>query len=176
MHNPTKNRLLGSLAVLLVALLCAPSATSQDSARAQQPTKDQKERHNGVLVSGHGTAAFEPILMDVFDILGERGVAVANKGLERIDAQRVQGFMPLPELIDMLPRVGADSLLYVKVTPGMTDRAATVIFQCFGANGQIIWEEKANDVLVDGGNTMFHPNGWKKRLAAHIGKPGLALK
>jgi len=176
MRSSSRNQLLVGFVVLLIALVCMPYAMAQNPANSQQFVRDQRGQHNGVLVSGHGTGAFEPILMDVFDILGERGVAVANKGLEKIDAQRVQGFMPLPELIDMLPRVGADSLLYVKVTPGMTDRAATVIFQCFDASGRMIWQEKANDVLVDGGNTMFHPNGWKKKLAGHIGKPGLTLK
>jgi len=76
----------------------------------------------------------------------------------------------------MLPKTGADSLLYIKVEPGMTYLAATVYFQCYDATGHILWEEKANDVLASGGNTLFHPTGWKRKLTPHIGKPGLLLK
>ncbi len=145
-------------------------------ARAQSPEPQKHAHKGGVLVAGRGTEAFESIFMDVFDILGERGVEVANYGLQKVDRQRVIGFTPLPELIEMLPEIGADSLLYIKVVPGMTNRAATVYFQCFDSAGHIIWQDKANDVLVDGGNTLFHPKGWKKKLSVHIGKPGLALK
>ena len=116
------------------------------------------------------------ILMEVLDILGTRGVEVANSHIQKISDVSKTGFMPLSAMIEMLPEVGADSLLYIKVEPGMTYRAATVYFKCFDATGHILWEEKANDVLVDGGNTLFHPKGWKSKLAPHIGKPGLLLR
>jgi hypothetical protein len=58
----------------------------------------------------------------------------------------------------------------------MTSLAATVYFQCFDATGHVLWSEKANDVLVNGGNTLFHPKGWKSKLTPHIGKAGLLLK
>jgi hypothetical protein len=58
----------------------------------------------------------------------------------------------------------------------MTSLAATVYFQCFDATGHILWSDKATDVLVNGGNTLFHPKGWKSKLIPHIGKPGLLLK
>ena len=67
--------------------------------------------------------------------------------------------MPLSTLLEMLPKSGADSLLYVKVEPGLTSLAATVYFQCFDLTGHILWEEKATDVLVNGGNTLFHLRG-----------------
>jgi hypothetical protein len=35
-----------------------------------------------------------------------------------------------------------------KVEPGMTERAATVYFQCFDAKGHLLWNERANDVLL----------------------------
>jgi hypothetical protein len=86
--------------------------------------------------------------------------------------------MPLSSLIEMLPKTGADSLLYFKVESALSlgKPTATVYFQCFDATGHILWEEKADDVLANGGNTVFHPYGWKRRLARHIGKPGLMLK
>jgi S1-C subfamily serine protease len=138
--------------------------------------KDKAEQHHGVMVAGHGSEAFQGILLEVMDILGTSGVEVANHHLQKINDINANGFMPLSEMLEMLPESGADSLLYIKVEPGMTYRAATVYFQCFDVTGHILWEEKANDVLVDGGNTIFHPTGWKKRLAPHIGEPGLLLR
>lgn len=138
--------------------------------------KDKAEKHRGVIVAGHGTEAFQGIFIEVLDILGSRGVEVANDHLQKIGETSKTGFMPLSAMIEMLPQSGADSLLYIKVEPGMTSRAATVHFQCFDVTGHILWEEKANDVLVDGGNTVFHPKGWKRKLEPHIGKPGLLTR
>jgi S1-C subfamily serine protease len=137
--------------------------------------KDQVEQRRGVLVAGHGSEAFQGILMEVLDILGEHEVEVANDRIQKVSDVSITGFMPLSAMIEMLPKIGADSLLYIKVEPGMTYRAATVYFQCFDAAGHLLWKEKADDVLVDGGNTIFHPRGWKSKLLPHIGKPGLAL-
>ena len=144
--------------------------------KAFEPLKAQGEQHRGVWVAGHGSAAFEGIFMEILDILGTGGVEVANNGMQRITDSSMSGFMPLSALIEMLPKSGADSLLYIKVEPGMTSLAATVYFQCFDATGHVLWDEKATDVLVSGGNTLFHPRGWKSKLTPHIGKPGLLLK
>ncbi len=137
-------------------------ALNTSSQKAFAQLKDKGEQHRGVLVAGHGSEAFQGIVMEVMDILGSRGVEVANDRLQKINNTSVTGFMPLSGMIEMLPEVGADSLLYIKVEPGLTYRAATVYFQCFDSTGHLLWEEKANDVLVDGGNTIFHPTGWKK--------------
>jgi S1-C subfamily serine protease len=126
---------------------------------------DQVEQHRGVLVAGHGSEAFQGIFMEVLDILGEHGVEVANDSVQKVNNVSITGFMPLSAMIEMLPKIGADSLLYIKVEPGMTYRAATVYFQCFDAGGHLLWKEKANDVLVDGGNTIFHPRGWISKLS-----------
>jgi len=144
--------------------------------KAFVPLKAQAEKHRGVWVAGHGSAAFEEIYMEVLDILGSGGVEIANYGAQKFTNTREAGFMPLSSLIEKLPKTGADSLLYIKVEPGMTSRAATVYFQCYDATGHILWDEKATDVLVNGGNTLFHPRGWKSKLTPHIGKPGLLLK
>lgn len=144
--------------------------------KAFLPLKAQAEKHRGVWVAGHGSAAFDEIYMEVLDILGSGGVEIANNGTQRFTNSRTDGFMPLSALIEKLPSTGADSLLYVKVEPGMTYLASTVYFQCFDSTGHLLWEEKANDVLVNGGNTLFHPRGWKSKLTPHIGKPGLLLK
>jgi S1-C subfamily serine protease len=146
------------------------------NAKAFVPLKAQAEQHRGVLVAGHGSAGFEEIYMDVLDMLGSGGVEIANYGLQKVTNTQKTGFMPLSSLIETLPKTGADSLLYIKVEPGMTSLAATVYFRCYDATGHILWDEKATDVLVSGGNTLFHPKGWKSKLASHIGKPGLLLK
>ena len=150
---------------------------SLSNSRAFEPLKAQAEQHRGVWVAGHGNADFEGILTGILDILGTRGVEVANYGMQRVtDSKR--GFMPLSSLIELLPKTGADSLLYVTVESAfsMGLPTATVNFQCFDTTGHLLWEEKANDVLANGENTLFHPYGWKRRLARHIGKPGLSVK
>jgi len=149
---------------------------SVSNSKAFEKLKDKAEQHRGVWVAGYGSAAFEQIFMEVLDILGNRGVKVANYGLQKVTNIRETGFMPLSSAIEMLPKTGADSLLCIKVEPGMTSLASTVYFRCFDSTGHILWEEKANDVLVNGGNTLFHPKGWKSKLTPHIGKTGLSLK
>jgi S1-C subfamily serine protease len=144
--------------------------------KAFEPLKALAKQHHGVWVAGHGSAGFEEVFVDVLDILGSGGVETANNGIQKITSTSTNGFTPLPALIEMLPKLGADSLLYITVKPGMTNLAATVIFQCYNATGSLLWEEKANDVLVNGGNTLFHPKGWKSKLTPHIGKPGLLLR
>jgi hypothetical protein len=105
-------------------------------------------------------------------------VEIANNGKQNFTNSQEAGFMPLSSLLDMLPTTGADNLLYVKVESALSLGlpTATVYFQCFDATGHLLWEEKANDVLANGGNTLFHPYGWKRKLARHIGKPGLLSK
>jgi len=144
--------------------------------KAFVPLRAQAEQHRGVWVAGHGSAAFEEIYMEVLDILGSADVEIANYGIQKVTNIRETGFMPLSSLLEMLPKTGADSLLYIKVEPGMTSLASTVYFRCFDATGHVFWDEKANDVLVSGGNTLFHPRGWKSKLTPHIGKLGLSLK
>jgi S1-C subfamily serine protease len=151
------------------------------NARAFAPLRTQAEHaehHRGVMVAGHGSTAFEEILMGVLDILGSSGVEIANSGTQKFTNSSTNGFMPLSALIETLPKTGADSLLYVQTesAPSLGLPTATVYFRCFDATGHLLWEEKASDVLASGGNTMFHPNGWKRRLVRHIGKPGLSLR
>ncbi len=144
------------------------------------PLTDQSEQHRGVWVAGHGSAAFEGIYMEVLDILGSGGVEIANYGIQKFANTKETGFMPLSSLIETLPKTGADSLLYIKVEPGVTYLSgivyATVYFQCFDATGHLLWEEKAINVPPDGGSNFFHPKGWKSKLNPHIGKPGLLLR
>jgi hypothetical protein len=145
-----------------------------------EPLKAQTERHRGVWVAGHGSSAFEEIYMDVLDMLGGDGVEIANYGLQKVTNARETGFLPLSSAIEMLPKTGADSLLYIKVEPGEVYLSgvpfATVSFQCFDASGHVLWEEKATNVFASGRNNLFHPKGWKSKLTPHIGKPGLLLK
>jgi len=88
--------------------------------------------------------------------------------------------MPLSALIEMLPKTGADGLLYVKVEQGelMLNGGfrVTIYFHCFDATGRLLWNEKASNVLINGANPFGRSSGWKSKLAPHIGKPGLLLK
>ena len=148
------------------------------SAKPFAPLQSLSQQRRGVLVAGHGSAAFDGVLMDVLDVLGSRGVGIANSGTQKFTSSNSSGFTPLSELIERLPEIGADSLLYITVEPALSlgNPTATVHFQCFDETGRLLWKETASDVLVNGGNTLFHPNGWKRRLARHIGKPGLLLQ
>ena len=147
-------------------------------AKAFEPLQAPAQRHRGAWVAGRGSAEFEGIFMEVLDILGSSGVEIANSGIQKFTSSSSSGFIPLPALIETLPKTGADSLLYVRVEAALSlgQPTATVHFQCFEATGRLLWEETASDVLANGGNTIFHPNGWKRRLARHIGKPGLLLQ
>jgi hypothetical protein len=148
--------------------------------KAFEPLKAKAEQHRGVWVAGHGSAEFEGILMEVLDMLGSDGVEIANYGSRKVTNTQETGFMPLSSLIEMLPKKGADSLLYIKVEPGELYssgiQSATVYFECFDASGHVLWNEKASNVLPNGGNVLFHPRGWKSKLTPHIGQPGLLLK
>ena len=145
-----------------------------------EPLKAQSEKHRGVWVAGHGTAEFENIYMEVLDMLATDGVEIANYGSQKFSNTQETGFMPMSSLIEMLPKKGADSLLYIKTEPGEVYLSgvpfATVSFQCFDASGHVLWEEKATNVFASGRNNVFHPKGWKSKLTPHIGKPGLLLK
>jgi hypothetical protein len=56
------------------------------------PLKDQAEQHRGVWVAGHGSEAFEGLLVEILDILGTSGVKLANNGMQRITDARIYGF------------------------------------------------------------------------------------
>jgi S1-C subfamily serine protease len=146
--------------------------------KAFGPLEAQIKKHRGVWVAGHGSGQFESVSMDILDFLSTNGVEIANDGTQRFTNLNESGYVPLSSLIETLPKTGADSLLYVRVEPALSlGRAtATVYFQCFDASGRLLWNETASDVLANGANTFFHPSGWKRKLARHIGKPGLLLK
>jgi S1-C subfamily serine protease len=154
--------------------LSLSNAKAFESLRNQEP----QLQHRGVWVAGHGSAAFQEIFTDVLDILGGAGVEIANNGMQKFTNTNIDGYMPLSSLIEVLPKTGADSLLYIKVEQrsGLDSWATTVYFQCYDATGRILWNEKATDVMANGENTLFHPKGWKSKLAPHIGKTGLMPK
>ena len=146
--------------------------------KAYGAPKDQTEKHRGVWVAGYGSPEFAGVYMGILDMLATNGVEIANNRTQRFTSPSQTGYTPLTSLFEMLPKTGADSLLYIQVESALSLGlpTATVHFQCFDATGHILWEEKANDVLANGENTVFHPYGWKRRLARHIGKPGLLLR
>jgi len=87
---------------------------SLSNQKAFEQLKSQAEQHRGVWVAGHGTAEFENIYMEVLDMLATDGVEIANYGSQKFSNTQETGFMPMSSLIEMLPKKGADSLLYIK--------------------------------------------------------------
>lgn len=142
--------------------------------------EDGAVKHRGVFVAGYGTDQFSSVYMELVDFLSSSGVAISNNGMQRFKDPTVAGFVPLSTLIETLPKVGADSLLYVKVERGELMLggwvATTAYFQCFDATGHLLWSEKLKNVKVNGEGTLFGGAGWKSKLTPHIGKPGLLLK
>lgn len=148
--------------------------------KAFGPLKDQAEQHRGVWVGGYGSGQFSSVYMELLDFLSTSGVEIANYGLQKVTNTQETGFMPLSSLIAMLPKTGADSLLYMKVEQGEIMLGgyvrATVYFQCFDTTGRLLWDEKVISGAVNGADTRFGSHGWKRKLTPHIGGPGLLLK
>jgi hypothetical protein len=137
--------------------------------------KDKSEKRLGVLVTGYGSGQFSSVYMELLDFLSTSGVEISNYGLQKVKSTQEAGFMPLSSLIEMLPKTGADSLLYVKVESADLGERVTVQFQCFDRTGRLLWNERASDVLVNGEHALIR-SGWKSKLTTHIGKPGLLLR
>jgi hypothetical protein len=148
--------------------------------KAFEPLQGPAEKHRGVWVTGYGSGQFSSVYMELLDFLSTSGVEIANNGLQKVTNTQETGFMPLPSLIEMLPKTGASSLLYVKVEQGEIMLGgyvrATVYFQCFDTTGRLLWDEKVISGAVNGADTRFGSHGWKRKLTPHIGKPGLSLK
>jgi|GEM_PF-3235289 hypothetical protein len=151
--------------------------------KAFEPLKPHAEQHRGVWVGGYGSGQFSSVYMELLDFLSTSGVEIANYGLQKVTNPQETGFMPLSSLIAMLPKKGADSLLYIKVEQGEIMLGGyvrtTVYFQCFDTTGHLIWEEKVINGAVNGADARLNFSmrpGWKRKLTPHIGKPGLLLK
>jgi V8-like Glu-specific endopeptidase len=153
---------------------------SVSNRKAFEPLKAQAEKHRGVWVTGYGSGQFSSVYMELLDFLSTSGVEIANFGLQKVTNTQETGFMPMSSLIEMLPKTGANSLLYVKVEQGEIMLGgyvrATVYFQCFDTTGRLLWDEKVKSGAVNGADTRFGSHGWKSKLIPHIGKPGLLLK
>ena len=145
-----------------------------------EPLKAQAEKHRGVWVTGYGSGQFTSVYMELLDFLSTSGVEIANYGLQKVTNTQETGFMPLSSIIEMLPKTGANSLLYVKVEQGENMLGgyvrATVYFQCYDTTGRLLWDEKVISGAVNGADTRLGSHGWKRKLTPHIGKPGLLLK
>jgi len=153
------------------------------NAKAFEPLKSQAEQHRGVWVGGYGSGQFSSVYMELLDFLSTSGVEIANYGLQKVTNTQENGFMPLSSLIAMLPKTGADSLLYIKVEQGVIMLGGyvriTVYFQCFDTTGRLLWDEKVINGAVNGADARMNFSmrpGWKRKLTPHIGKPGLLLK
>jgi hypothetical protein len=131
-----------SLVAASLLVFCNVSLVTRAATSKSLFQKDEYSQHLGVVVTGHGSAAFREIFVAVLDVLGEHGVKVATArfqdnmhGVATVD-------LSLPAMLQKLPYTGADSLLYIKVEPGMTSKAATVVFQCLDSERRSLWEEK----------------------------------
>jgi len=153
------------------------------NSKAFEPLKAKTEQHRGVWVGGYGSGQFSSVYMELLDFLSTSGVEIANYGLQKVTNTQENGFMPLSSLIAMLPKTGADSLLYIKVEQGVIMLGGyvrtTVYFQCFDTTGHLLWDEKVINGVVNGADARLNFSrrpGWKSKLTPHIGKPGLLLK
>jgi len=148
--------------------------------RAFETLKDQSEKRRGVWVTGYGSAQFPELYMALLDFLGTSGVEISNYGKQKFSDPTVTGFVPLPTLLETLPKTGADSLLYVRVEQGAVMLGgyirATVEMRCFDNTGHLLWDEKVKSGAVTGENTRMGSAGWKRKLTPHIGQPGLLLR
>jgi len=148
--------------------------------KAFVPLKSQAVQHRGVWVAGYGSGQFSSVYMELLDFLSTSGVEIANYGLQKVTNTQENGFMPLSSLIAMLPKTGADSLLYIKVEQGVIMLGGyvriTVYFQCFDTTGRLLWDEKVKSGAVNGADTRLGSHGWKRKLTPHIGEPGLLRK
>ena len=159
------------------------AARTVPSPKASVPPKSQDEQHRGVWVAGHGSAQFSSVYMELLDFLSTSGVEIANFGPQKLTNTQEAGLIPLSSLIEMLPKAGANSLLYIKVEQGEIMLGgyvrATVYFQCFDITGRLLWDEKVISGAVNGAdarmNFIMRP-GWRRKLTPHIGKPGLLLR
>jgi S1-C subfamily serine protease len=136
-------------------------------------------KKHGVLVSGYGYPAesFRYIFLELMDHLASCGVEIANDPSE---FKPVSGdAASLNYLIENLPKIGADSLLYVKVEHGWSN-IHRLKLECFDAKGVLLWEESASSstswATSEGGAARAVVERIKKKLAPRIGKPGLPLK
>lgn len=135
------------------------------------------EKHPGVWVAGYGYPAgsFQAVYMGMVDFLSSNGVEIANYGPQKFGSPNETGYMPLSTLLDLVSKAGADSLLYVNVGQNRWGTVVTIHMQCFDPAGRPLWEEKATSPSADGSAGVFR-SGWKKKLAPHVGRPGLTTK
>jgi S1-C subfamily serine protease len=139
----------------------------------------QAERHRGVWIYGYGYPAgsFQYIYMDLMDFLGAHGVEVANRHPQKFAPTDETGYLPLSTVLEAVSKAGADSLLYVKVEPALQNGNNVKIYmQCFDSTGRLLWEEKASSLSSWGGGMRGGIGQMEKKLASHVGKPGLMLK
>jgi hypothetical protein len=149
-------------------------------ARVFEPLKSdtaKAEKHPGVWVAGYGypSGSFQAVYMGMVDFLSSSGVGIANYGPQKFGSPSETGYMPLSTLLDLISKVGADSLLYMNVGQNRWGTVVTIHMQCFDSAGKLLWEEKATSPSADGSAGIFR-SGWKKKLAPHIGQPGLTVR
>jgi tetratricopeptide (TPR) repeat protein len=158
------------------------ATNKQNYERLLQPTPPlgpaaRTEKHPGVWVSGYGYPAgsFQSVYMGLVDFLSSSGVEIANSAPEKFTSLRESGFTPLSAVLETASKAGADSLLYLKTERNELQGVTTIHMQCFDSAGKLLWEEKATSPWADGSPGVIRL-GWKKKLAPHVGKPGLILK
>jgi hypothetical protein len=138
-------------------------------AHAQTPAPKAKEQTPAVLICGTGISPhYENIVNELLDSLKEQ--AVSAKLCEGHDFTRSTS-------LEKAKEVGASSVLYVSVY--VSDKYAyetKLSVQCINADGTKLWEENQKGPLMSGSvsSTVNKiTEKMKKKLQAHVGKPGL---
>jgi len=138
-------------------------------AHAQTPAPKAKEPPPAVLICGTGISPhYENIVNELLDSLKEQ--AVSAKIGEGHDLSRSTS-------VEKAKEVGAGSVLYVSVY--VNERLAyetRMSVQCINADGTKLWEEDQKGPLMSGSvsSTVNKiTEKMKKKLKAHVGKPGL---
>jgi len=152
--------------IIFTALVCLSTGTLLV---AQTPAQNDKEHTPAVLICGTGDAPYyENIVDDLLDSLADHGVSA--KICEEHPLSRSTS-------VEKAKEVGAGSVLYVSLH--VSERIAyetTLSVQCVSADGKKLWEEHQGGPLM---TPSIHStiniitNKMKKKLEAHVGKPGL---
>ena len=136
-------------------------------------------KKHGVLVSGYGYPAesFRYIFLELMDHLASCGVDIANDPSE---FKPVSGdAASLNFLIEESAKIGAESLLYVKVEHGWSN-IHRLKLECFDTKGALLWEESASSstswATSEGGRRGPLSSGLRKNSLPASGNPAFHLR
>lgn len=170
---------------MLEALALSPTSPQGkvlESTGLADPSREvvgSPKESGGVLLAGYGSPAgsFQYVYLELLNFLAVRSVNVANRpgkfGTVEGDIQSVTF------LLDYLSKLGAGSLLYLRVEHGWSN-IHRISLQCYDSKGVLLWEEKTSSstswASTESGAARAALERLKKKLDSHLGKLGLPLK